>query len=327
MTSVLLPEEDGELSGCRSGARDGAETDAVAGLGAPRVIVAIPAYNEEVAIGSLVLRTVKYVDEVVVIDDGSTDHTCEVARLAGARVIAHAENEGKGAGIRDAFTYARDSGAGVLVLMDGDGQHDPDRIPMLVRPILDRKADLVNGSRFLAGSRNSVPGYRRVGQGVLDVVTNAGTRRKITDTQNGFRAFSKKTFGCFSFTQNGMAIESEMLIEAADAKLRITEVPINVRYDIPGSTYSPITHGLGVLSKVLGLVSQRRPGLYICLPGAVMVGMGIGCTSALVSTYNLTHSLSVELVSGAMLLIFLGTSLLSAGLTMSAVRRVRRAKI
>lgn len=324
MASALSPGEDEELSDCHPDARDRPGADGVAGFDVPRIIVAIPAYNEEVAIGSLVLRTVKYADEVVVIDDGSADHTSEVARLAGARVIAHAENEGKGAGIRDAFAYARDSGAGILVLMDGDGQHDPDSIPMLIRPILERKADLVNGSRFLAGSGNSVPGYRRIGQSILNAITNAGTRRNITDTQNGFRAFSKKTFGCFSFSQNGMAIESEMLIEAADAKMRITEVPINVRYDVQGSTYNPITHGLDVLSKVVGLVSQRRPGLFICLPGAIMIGLGIACTSILASTYNMTHSLTVEYASGAMLFVFLGTSLLSTGLTMSAMQKPAR---
>ena len=217
-----------------------------------KVIVAVPALNEEVAIGSIVLRARQYADEVIVIDDGSKDNTAHIARLAGATVIPHPKNEGKGAAIRDAFMYARTNNADVLVLIDGDGQHNPDEIPQLIRPILNKEADLVNGSRFLKdangnGNGNHVPKYRRVGQEVLTMATNTGTKQNITDTQNGFRAFSRKTFNCFSFKQNGMAVESEMLMDAAGANMTIKEVPIDVRYDVKGSTYNPVTHGVGVL--------------------------------------------------------------------------------
>ncbi len=229
-----------------------------AGYRAPKVIVAIPAYNEEVAIGSIVLRTLKYADEVVVIDDGSADHTAEVARLAGARVLTHVKNEGKGAGIRDAFSYARHNGADILVLMDGDGQHDPDEIPLLIEPILDRGADFVNGSRHKA-KKNNAPAYRQLGQRILDGATNAGMGQKITDSQSGFRAFSSKTFGCFAFRQNGMGIESEMLLEAADAGLQVKEVPIRVRYDVEGSTYNPVVHGVSVLCSLIGELVRRGP--------------------------------------------------------------------
>ncbi len=118
------------------------------------------------------------------------------------------------------------------MLIDGDGQHDPDEIPVLLAPILKGEADMVNGSRFLAQNGNHVPAYRRVGQEVLTMATNAGSHSNITDTQNGFRAFSKKTFNSFSFGQSGMAIESEMLMDASKAELRIKEVPIDVRYDV-----------------------------------------------------------------------------------------------
>ncbi len=225
---------------------------------APKVIVAIPAYNEEIAIGSVVLRTLKYADEVVVVDDGSGDHTAEVARLAGARVLTHEKNRGKGAGIRDAFAYAKDNGADILVLMDGDGQHDPDEIPRLIEPILDRATDIVNGSRHKG--KNNAPAYRRLGQHILNGVTNAGTGQKLSDTQSGFRAFARRTFGCFSFRQNGMGIESEMLMDAAEAGARIGEVPVNVRYDVEGSTYNPVVHGVSVLCSLAGELLRRLPG-------------------------------------------------------------------
>lgn len=224
------------------------------------IIVAIPALNEEVAIGSVVLRSFKYARRVVVIDDGSSDLTAETARLAGADVLSHRANLGKGRCIKDAFEYARKCDADILILIDGDGQHTPEDIPKLVEPILNGEADLVNGSKFISGCKtvSKIPLYRRIGQEVLTLCTNVGMCRRITDTQNGFRAFSRKTFHCFSFAQRGMAIESEMLLDAARCGLRIKEVPIKVRYDVDGSTYNPLVHGISVLVIVLGLIVHKR---------------------------------------------------------------------
>jgi glycosyltransferase involved in cell wall biosynthesis len=286
-----------------------------------KVLVAIPAYNEEVAIGSVILKARMYAARVIVIDDGSTDNTAEVARLAGATVISHGHNEGKGAGIRDAFAFAKRAGADILVLVDGDGQHDPEEIPRLIGPILEDEADFVNGSRFLGNAGgNNVPRYRRLGQEILTLVTNTGTRRKVTDTQSGFRAFSKKTFGCFSFKQNGMAIESEMLIDASTAGIRMKEVPISVRYDVKGSTFHPVTHGLAVLNRVIGLVSRQRPMLYYCMPGAGMMSLGTLCALMLMNAFNATHSLSVEYGLGSLLFIIPGVALFSNGLILSTLK-------
>src|ERR1035437_8320354 len=99
------------------------------GAASSTVMVGIPCYNEEVAIGSLVLRASQYADQVVVLDDGSTDKTAEVARFAGARVLVHKVNMGKGAALRDLFEYATEAGFDILVIIDGDGQHNPDDIP------------------------------------------------------------------------------------------------------------------------------------------------------------------------------------------------------
>ena len=125
----------------------------------PKTIAAIPCFNEELYIGSVVLRAKEYVDQVIVIDDGSMDKTALVAGRANALVIKHSSNEGKGAAIRTAFDYAKEAGCKALVLLDGDGQHDPNYIPSLLKPVLDGKADMAVGSRYL-GMRSSVPGYR-----------------------------------------------------------------------------------------------------------------------------------------------------------------------
>ncbi|MCD1294880.1 dolichyl-phosphate mannose synthase [Methanocella sp. CWC-04] len=254
-----------------------------------RILVGIPAYNEEVAIGSVILRSSKYSDKTVVVDDCSRDSTVEVVKLAGADVICHEVNQGKGAGIRNIFYYAKKENFDILVLLDGDGQHNPDEIPLLIEPIRNGKADIVIGSRFIVKGMHNVPKYRRVGQEVLTIATNLASGYNITDSQSGFRAFSKNTFDCFSFQQNGMAIESEMLIEAARANLRISEVPVNIRYDVDCSTFNPVKHGFSVLNPIFKLIVQRNPLLFFGIPGVILFLMGMAFMFMVLDTFNATR--------------------------------------
>ncbi|HYB58644.1 MAG TPA: glycosyltransferase family 2 protein [Candidatus Acidoferrales bacterium] len=245
--------------------------------GAARVLVGIPCYNEEVAIGSLVLRAAQYVDKIVVLDDGSTDQTAKVARLAGADVLLHKANVGKGAAIRDLFKYAAQCNFDILVILDGDGQHNPDDIPKLVRPLLLDEADVVNGSRYINGDGSETPLYRRFGQVVLDRFTRLGFSRdvKVTDTQSGFRAFSMQAARVFQFSSDRLAIDSEMLIDAAKAGLRIQEVDVSVRYDVGHSYEHPVAHGLQVLGGVLRNIEFKKPLLAFTAPGFIFIGVGV----------------------------------------------------
>ena len=192
-------------------------------------VAIIPAYNEEVALGSIILRTLQYVDEVIIVNDGSDDKTVDVAKLAGAEIINHATNLGKGEALKSGFSAIGD--ADVVVTIDADGQHNPDEIPSLIKPIIED--------------------YRRVGQQVLDNATNISAGIKVTDSQSGFRAFSPAACKVFRFYDTGFGIESEMLVDVAEAGLKIVEVPITVRYDVDGSTKNPVTHGVGVLLKII----------------------------------------------------------------------------
>ena len=192
----------------------------------------LPAFNEEISIGSIVLRTREHAGRVIVVDDGSTDHTVEIARSAGAEVISHPRNLGKGAALKTGFELARQNGAKIIVTMDSDGQHDPSEIPKLAAPIISGEADMVIGNRYMNGNGKNTPFYRRLGQKILDTASNLNTGLNVTDTQSGFRAFARHTLSSFRFNSNGLAIESEMLMDAANAGLKIKEVEIGVRYDV-----------------------------------------------------------------------------------------------
>jgi glycosyltransferase involved in cell wall biosynthesis len=238
-----------------------------------KITAILPAYNEEVSLGSVVLNTKKYVDNVIVVDDGSKDNTVEIAKLAGAEVISHSSNKGKGAALKTGFEAAKTSE--IIVTIDSDGQHDPNEIPKLVAPIINGEADIVNGSRYINGNKKDTPSYRRVGQTVLDKATNLGSGLEITDSQSGYRAFARHAVPAFRFSSIDFGIESEMLMDASNAGLRIKEVEINVRYDVDGSTKHPVSHGIGVLMRVINDLEFQRPLYYFTLPGAIIVITGV----------------------------------------------------
>src|SRR5438132_3460998 len=213
-----------------------------------KILVAIPAFNEGPTIGSVVLKARQFASEVVVVDDGSTDDTAETASLAGAHVIRHARNLGKGMAIRSAWLYAREREFEALVLLDGDHQHNPNDIPRAVEPIRTGQADVVLGVRW--GKTSGMPLYRRIGKRALDYATAAATKNgMLTDSQCGFRVFSSRALTAIEPTDKGLSIESQMLLEAQERNLRIQEVNIDVRYDIEGSTVAPGKHGTSVLGR------------------------------------------------------------------------------
>jgi len=238
-----------------------------------KVAILLPAYNEEVAIASMILLSSRYADEVIVIDDGSTDRTAEVSELAGATVLRHNTNQGKGVALKTGFTYAKNFD--IIVTIDADGQHNPSEIPSLIKPIEDGQADLVNGSRYINGKDTSTPKYRRVGQTVLDTATNIASGVKLTDSQSGFRAFSSVCFKYFNFDPEGFGIESDMLIEASNNNLRIMEVEITVRYDVNTTTANPVVQGFSVLIRVLELMRLNRPLILYGIAGAIILFLGI----------------------------------------------------
>ena len=219
-------------------------------LSSEKIIVAIPCLNTGRTIGRVISGAKKYVDKVAVINDGSTDNTAEQAEAVGAMVVNHAVTQGYGGAIRSCFEAARTENADIVVILDGDGQHDPDDIPAVLAPVLNGQADVVIGSRFL-GSKNSVPGYRKFGIKVITSLFNFGSRGKVSDAQSGFRAYSKKIFEIYALSEEGMGISIETLEKARRKGAVIKEAPISCAYNTSVFTRKTISHGLSVAFSVV----------------------------------------------------------------------------
>jgi dolichol-phosphate mannosyltransferase len=238
-------------------------------------IAAMPAYNEAHAIADVINGCKKYVDKVVVVDDGSTDNTVDIAESLGAYVVRHDVNMGYGAALRNCFVTARKLGANSMVIIDSDGQHDPSEIPKLLEPLNDG-FDLVIGSRFINGNGKNVPIYRKFGMKVLDVATYIAGGLNVTDSQSGFRAYGKKAIENINLNGTGMSAGSEILIQARDYKLKFTEVEIHCRYDLDDcSSEHPFIHGPRVLFRIFKDMEYRRPLYYFSIPGMIMTSTGV----------------------------------------------------
>ncbi len=284
----------------------------------PKIIAAIPAYNEEKYVGTIVLKARQYVSEVIVLDDGSTDQTVDVARLAGASVIQHQQNRGYGASLQTLLAEARKKNPDVLVFLDADSQHNPDEIPNLIKPILEG-SDLVIGSR--KAQANKTPRYRRIGQKILLHSARILIREKLSDSECGFRALSRKAISKIHLTENGFAVATEMIVKAADEGLKITDVPISVTYTKDGSTLNPVAHGLEVLAWIIAMISERRPLFFFGLGGGILVILGIIAGGRVLQILSTTGMMSVGTALVSVLLLIIGVFSIFTGIILGALSK------
>jgi glycosyltransferase involved in cell wall biosynthesis len=283
-----------------------------------RVLAGIPAYNEARYVGSVVLQARQYADEVIVADDGSTDNTAKVAELAGATVIRHHENKGYGAAIQSMLAEAKKRNPDVFVLLDADAQHNPNEIPAIIKPILEG-FDLVIGSR--EAQKDKTPRYRRIGKEVILRSARLASKTNVSDSECGFRAFSKRAISELELKENGMAISEETIVRAAEKNLRITEVPISNIYTMDGSTLNPIKHGIDVLSRIIVMISQRRPLFFFGLAGGILLIVGLIIGFRVLNIATTTGQLAIGSTVLTTLFIIAGMLSIFTGIILNALTR------
>ena len=239
-----------------------------------KIVIGIPAFNEEKNIARILLKLKKISQNIIVCDDGSNDLTAEIAEGLGAIVVRHKRNLGYGAGIRTIFLKAKEITADVLITFDADGQHRIQDINTVLDPILKNEADIVIGSRFL-NNNTKIPKYRKIGIKTITSITNSSIGKKLSDSQSGFRSYNKKTLDKIIPSESGMGVSTEILIKASKEKLRITEVPIIVSYEGDTSTHNPISHGMSVILSTMKFTSIERPLTFYGIPGIILFSIGL----------------------------------------------------
>ena len=270
-----------------------------------KIIVGIPAFNEEKNIAVLITQLKKIADKIIVCNDGSTDLTSEIAEELGATVINHKKNLGYGAAIRSIFLKSKDLDGDILVTFDADGQHRIEDINRVINPIINGESDLVIGSRFLDESEKEVPKYRKVGIKVITKITNATIKKQLTDSQSGFRAYSKKVLNELNPSELGMGISTEILIKASAKNFRISEVPIKIIYNGDTSTHNPISHGSSVLFSTIKYTSIEHPLKFYGIPSMIFFAIGLFFTYLSAQYYTDIGRLNTNLTlvgAGSMLI-------------------------
>lgn len=238
-----------------------------------KIAAIIPCFNTTLYISEVVSQTKSFVDEVIVVDDGSTDDTAKVAEAVGARVIKHETNQGKGLAMK---TGARNTDAHLIIFLDGDSQHNPEDIPALVSAIFQGN-DLAIGSRHLGKSKVVSPSFsRRITNIMASKVISFFTlillpiikshkmrkkqvatgnlirdRIKITDCTSGFRAITRDAWNKLNLSSDGFEIETEMIYEAVKHDLKILEVPISCHWKTTGSRLSIFRDGFKTIKLLL----------------------------------------------------------------------------
>ena len=278
-----------------------------------KITIGIPAYNEEKNIAKIITKLKKITDSIIVCDDGSSDMTSEIAKNLGVIVISHKKNMGYGAAIRTIFEKSAEIGSDILVTFDADGQHRIEDVSRVLHPLENSEADIVIGSRFL-GKQSNVPNYRKLGIKVITQVTNSSIKTKLTDSQSGFRAYSKQVLSKISLSEIGMGISTEILIKASSGGLRITEVPITILYSGDTSTHNPVSHGTSVLFSTIKFTSIEHPLKFYGIPSVIFLTIGMIFTSLAVQYYVDVGRLNTDLT-----LIGAGTILIGIILLISAI--------
>jgi len=282
-------------------------------------IACIPAYNEERNIAKTIRNVAKFVNQVIVCDDGSTDNTVSEAENTGAYVIKLQKNAGKGAALKEIFKFAKSSNIDIMITIDADGQFVPEEIPLLLKPIIEKKSDIVVGYRF--DDKTEMPKYRKIGNKFLDKITNLAENIGVRDTQSGFRSYSKKAVEIINFKTDGFGADSEILIDAIQKKLKISEEKVTVIYNTGGrtSTKNPISHTVEVITSVVEKIALKHPLKYIGIPGIVLILTSIIFGINLTAMFNETGYFSIPITFIVLGTLVVGTMMILMSILLYSV--------
>ncbi len=287
------------------------------------IVACIPAYNEEKYIAKVIVEAKKYVDKIIVCDDGSTDLTSDIARELGAIVVRHEKNMGYGAALRTLFKKALELNPEIIVTLDADGQHDPREIPRLVEPIIRGEADIVIGSRFLG--KTNQPKWR-----ILGVKTITGTAKtalsipNITDAQSGFRAYRATIVKYIIPEDNTMAASIEILAKARARNLRVKEVPVTITSHEESSKHNPLYHFAILIAGLIQLFTERHPLLLLGLPGLITVIISLIFMLRIILVYRETRIIDPVFTTSTMVLFTIGLLMVALGLVFYAIARLKQ---
>jgi glycosyltransferase involved in cell wall biosynthesis len=218
-----------------------------------RILVIIPAYNEEDSIGRVIedVRTNCPQMDILVVNDGSADHTSDRARASGVVVLDLPFNLGIGGGMQTGYKYAAEKGYDIAIQVDGDGQHDPKEIPKLLQTLEERKVDVAIGSRFITDLEYKATTMRRVGITVLSKVISIMVRQKITDPTSGFRASRQKAIQLFAVNYPQDYPEPEVVVLLSKSGLKMAEVPVKMSQRYSGESSITKIRSIYYMVKVL----------------------------------------------------------------------------
>jgi len=202
------------------------------------VCLLLPAYNEAKTIGQIVREASEFVNDILVIDDGSVDKTAQIAEEASGKVIKHSTNLGKGMALRTGFDYVSQKGYDLIATMDSDGQHQPSDLPRFIDYFKNNKPDIIIGARI--HDRIKMPRHRRFNNWLVSSVGSALCGQEVKDFQSGFRLIRTEVLRSVELHTERYETESELLIKAGRIGFKIQSIPINTIYNAEVSNIKPL---------------------------------------------------------------------------------------
>ena len=279
-----------------------------------KIAIGLPAFNEEKNIASIITQLKKKYTLIIVCDDGSSDLTSEIAKEMGVIVVRHNTNLGYGAAIRSLFLKANELNCDILVTFDSDGQHKISDIENVIKPIQNKEANIVIGSRFLGNVEGNLPTYRKLGIKAITNLVNSNTGNKITDSQSGFRGYDKITLEKIIPSDSGMGVSTEILIKANKQNFKIIETPITILYKEKISSQQTLSHGTSVILSTMKFISIEHPLKFYGIPGILFLAVGLFFIMWTIQEFSMGGSIITNLS-----IIGIGSTILGSILTMTSI--------